>query len=223
MTHLLNLHGRNPTNHLKRCASQPLPDFVGQDSMRERLDALHASGEAAQMKRLGHCLLHGPPGLGKTTLATIICKTMGTQLVVTSGSVIDKPGDLAGILTNLKEGDVLFIDEIHRMNRAVEEYLYSAMEDFTLDLMIDSVPSRSQRAGCLSVSRGSAPRHGRATALALRTHIQARLLTLLIHWRRSFALGKFSIPHFSKTQPSLLRNLRCTAHLTTCPPALRSD
>ena len=119
---------------------QSLHDFVGQDNIRERLEVFMAAaiqrGEA-----LGHCLFHGPPGLGKTTLANIIAKTMGTNLVVTSGPVIEKPGDLAGILTNLKEGDVLFIDEIHRMNRTVEEYLYPAMEDFTLDLLIDSGPS----------------------------------------------------------------------------------
>ncbi len=119
---------------------QTLVDFSGQDSVRERLDvfigAAKKRGEA-----LGHCLFYGPPGLGKTTLANIIAKTMGTQLVVTSGPIIEKAGDLAGILTNLKEGDVLFIDEIHRMNRAVEEYLYPAMEDFTLDLIIDSGPA----------------------------------------------------------------------------------
>jgi len=119
---------------------ETLGDFVGQDNIRERLDVFIAAAKERN-EALGHCLLHGPPGLGKTTLANIIAKSMGTQLVVTSGPVIEKPGDLAGILTHLKEGDILFIDEIHRMNRTLEEYLYPAMEDFTLDLMIDSGPS----------------------------------------------------------------------------------
>lgn len=117
-----------------------LDEFSGQDNIRERLAVVM---EAAKQRKeaLGHCLFNGPPGLGKTTLAHIIAKTMGTNLVVSSGPVIEKPGDLAGILTNLKEGDVLFIDEIHRLNRSVEEYLYPAMEDFSLDLLIDSGPS----------------------------------------------------------------------------------
>ncbi len=119
---------------------QTLADFIGQENIRERLEVFM---QAAKQRKeaLGHCLFHGPPGLGKTTLANIIAKTMGTHLVVTSGPVIEKPGDLAGILTNLKEGDVLFIDEIHRLNCAVEEYLYPAMEDFSLDLLIDSGPA----------------------------------------------------------------------------------
>ena len=119
---------------------ESLTDFVGQDSVKERLEII--IGAAKQRKEpLGHCLFYGPPGLGKTTLANIIAKTMGTQLVVTSGPVIEKAGDLAGILTNLKDGDILFIDEIHRLSRVVEEYLYPAMEDFSLDLLIDSGPS----------------------------------------------------------------------------------
>lgn len=119
---------------------QSLMEFIGQDSLRDRLTVLI---EAAKQRNesLGHCLFSGPPGLGKTTLANILAKAMGTNIIVTSGPVIEKPGDLAGILTNLKEGDVLFIDEIHRLNRSVEEYLYPAMEDFVLDLMIDSGPS----------------------------------------------------------------------------------
>jgi Holliday junction DNA helicase RuvB len=119
---------------------QSLNDFVGQDQVRERLEVL--IGAAKQRgETLGHCLFSGPPGLGKTTLANIVAKLMGTNLVITSGPMIEKAGDLAGVLTNLKEGDVLFIDEIHRLSRTIEEYLYPAMEDFVLDLMIDSGPS----------------------------------------------------------------------------------
>jgi holliday junction DNA helicase RuvB len=119
---------------------QCLSDFIGQSQIRDRLEVL--IGAAKQRgETLGHCLFSGPPGLGKTTLANILAKAMGTNLIVTSGPVLEKAGDLAGILTSLKTGDVLFIDEIHRLNRAVEEYLYQAMEDFALDLMIDSGPS----------------------------------------------------------------------------------
>ena len=116
-----------------------LKEFIGQEAVREKLDvflgAAKKRGEA-----LGHSIFYGPPGIGKTTLANIIAKEMGADLVVTSGPSIDKPADLAGILTNLKEGDILFIDEIHRLSRSVEEYLYPAMEDFSLDLMLDSGP-----------------------------------------------------------------------------------
>ncbi|MCH9626144.1 MAG: Holliday junction ATP-dependent DNA helicase RuvB [Chlamydiales bacterium] len=119
---------------------QSLDDFVGQEDVRERLNVFMGAAKL-RGESLGHCLLSGPPGLGKTTLAGIISKTMERSLVVTSGPMLDKPGDLAGILTNLQQGDVLFIDEIHRMSRVVEEYLYPAMEDFVLDLMIDSGPN----------------------------------------------------------------------------------
>jgi Holliday junction DNA helicase RuvB len=119
---------------------QTLDDFSGQESIRERLNVL--IGAAQQRKEaVSHCLFYGPPGLGKTTLANIVAKSMGTKLTVTSGPIIEKAGDLAGLLTNLQDGDILFIDEIHRLNRAIEEYLYPAMEDFTLDLLIDSGPN----------------------------------------------------------------------------------
>jgi holliday junction DNA helicase RuvB len=117
-----------------------LTEFLGQEHLHERLDVFIRAAKQ-RSEPLGHCLFHGPPGLGKTTLAHILSKSMGTNLVVTSGPVIEKAGDLAGLLTSLKEGDFLFIDEIHRLNRTIEEYLYPAMEDFALDLMIDSGPS----------------------------------------------------------------------------------
>lgn len=119
---------------------QSLSDFTGQDQIRERLEVM--IGAAKQRNEtLGHCLFSGPPGLGKTTLANILAKAMGSNIIVTSGAVIEKPGDLAGILTHLQTGDILFIDELHRLNRAAEEYLYPALEDFVLDIMIDSGPS----------------------------------------------------------------------------------
>lgn len=120
-----------------------LADFLGQEDLKKRLRILiHAAKEREE--QLSHCLFHGPPGLGKTTLANILATEMGTKLTTTSGPAIERAADLAGILTNLEKGDILFIDEIHRLPRAIEEYLYSAMEDFVLDLMIDSGPqSRS--------------------------------------------------------------------------------
>ncbi len=116
---------------------QNLDHFIGQDNVREQMSVLI---EAAKKRKeaLGHLLFCGPPGLGKTTLSHIIATSMGANIVVTSGPVIEKAGDLAGILTKLKDGDILFIDEIHALNRTIEEYLYPAMEDFALDLVIDS-------------------------------------------------------------------------------------
>src|SRR5688572_15128559 len=115
-------------------------EFTGQAKVRERLEitvqAAKQRGEAVD-----HVLLSGPPGLGKTTLANIIAKAMGANLKSTSGPTIEKAGDLAGLLTNLDEGDVLFIDEIHRLQKTIEEYLYPAMEDFKLDIIIDQGPN----------------------------------------------------------------------------------
>lgn len=115
-------------------------DFVGQERVRERLElAVKAAGDRGEA--LDHVMLSGPPGLGKTTLAHILAESMGTNIKVTSGPVIDKAGDLAGLLTSLEPRDVLFIDEIHRMQKAVEEYLYAAMEDFVIDIVIDQGPN----------------------------------------------------------------------------------
>ena len=123
-----------------RIRPQELSAFQGQDKVAENLKVFI---RAALMRgdTLDHVLLHGPPGLGKTTLANIIANEMGSTLRITSGPVLDKPGDLAGLLTNLNAGDVLFIDEIHRLSPIVEEYLYSAMEDYKIDIVLDKGPS----------------------------------------------------------------------------------
>ena len=115
-------------------------EYIGQDKVKENLkifiEAAKSRGEP-----LDHCLLYGPPGLGKTTLAGIIASEMGVNIRITSGPAIEKAGDLAAIITNLQEGDVLFIDEIHRLSRTVEEILYPAMEDYAVDIIIGKGPS----------------------------------------------------------------------------------
>ncbi len=115
-------------------------DFTGQEKIIENLKVF-VQAAAQREEALDHVLLHGPPGLGKTTLSYIIAQELGANIRTTSGPVLEKPGDLAGLLTNLEKGDVLFIDEIHRLSPVVEEFLYSAMEDYKIDIMIDSGPN----------------------------------------------------------------------------------
>jgi len=117
-----------------------LGDFAGQARIRERIEVLIQAAKGRE-EPLEHLLFSGPPGLGKTTLANILAREMGANLKCTSGPVIEKAGDLAGLLTSLEKGDILFIDEIHRLNKTIEEYLYPAMEDFRIDIIIDQGPN----------------------------------------------------------------------------------
>ena len=124
----------------KSIRPQTLDEYIGQDKVKENM-RIYIESAKKRGEPLDHCLLYGPPGLGKTTLSIIIANEMGANIKITSGPAIERPGDLASILTNLKENDVLFIDEIHRLNKNVEEILYPALEDFTLDIVIGKGPS----------------------------------------------------------------------------------
>ena len=167
-------------------------DFSGQDKVVENLrifvKAARLRGEA-----LDHVLLHGPPGLGKTTLSNIIANELGVGFKVTSGPVLDKPGDLAGVLTSLEPNDVLFIDEIHRLSPVVEEYLYSAMEDYRIDIMIDKGPSaRSIQIDLNPFTLvGATTRSGLLTAeIASRSRGTPRIANALLRRVRDFAQVK---------------------------------
>ena len=154
-----NIRGKNSDKEFEN-ALRPLsfPDFNGQEKIVSNLKIFV---QAARMRgeSLDHVLLHGPPGLGKTTLSNIIANELGVGFKVTSGPVLDKPGDLAGILTSLEPNDVLFIDEIHRLSPIVEEYLYSAMEDYRIDILIDKGPSARSIQIDLTPSHSSVQQH----------------------------------------------------------------
>jgi len=161
----------------KALRPQDFSDFSGQPKVVENLKVFVSAAKMRE-EALDHVLLHGPPGLGKTTLSHIIANEMEVGIKVSSGPVLDKPGDLAGLLTNLEEGDILFIDEIHRLSPVVEEYLYSAMEDFKIDIMIESGPNaRSVQIALNSFTLiGATTRSGLLTApLRARFGINSRL------------------------------------------------
>lgn len=197
-------------------------DFTGQDKIVENLKVFVSAAKQRQ-EPLDHVLLHGPPGLGKTTLSNIIANELGSNIKITSGPVLEKPGDLAGLLTNLEANDVLFIDEIHRLNAVVEEYLYSAMEDFKIDIVLDTGPNARSIQISLNPFTliGATTRSGLLTApLRARFGINARLeyydaalLTSIV--KRSSALlqtpmdddAAFEIARRSRGTPRIANNL----------------
>ena len=190
---------------------QDLHDFTGQDKIVSNLKIFVA---AAKMRgeSLDHVLFHGPPGLGKTTLAHIIANELGVNMKVTSGPILDKPGDLAGLLTSLEEGDVLFIDEIHRLSPVVEEYLYSAMEDFVIDIMIDKGPgARSVRISLNPFTLiGATTRSGLLTSpLRARFGIQSHL-------------EYYDTQVLQKIVPSIMQTSREEKPISTPPPRWKS-
>src|ERR1041385_1302571 len=197
-------------------------DFTGQQKITDNIK-IFVMAAKQRNEPLGHVLLHGPPGLGKTTLSHIIANELGSRVKITSGPVLDKPSDLAGLLTNLESHDVLFIDEIHRLNPIVEEYLYSAMEDFRIDIMLDSGPNaRSVQIGLNPFTLiGATTRAGLLTSpLRARFGINARLeyydsALLTTITKRSAAILKtpidedaaFEIARRSRGTPRIANNL----------------
>ncbi len=197
-------------------------DFTGQDKILENLKVFVAAAKGRE-EPLDHVLLHGPPGLGKTTLSSIIANELGAEIKITSGPVLEKPSDLAGLLTNLEPNSVLFIDEIHRLNPVVEEYLYSAMEDYRIDIMLDSGPNARTIQITLNPFTliGATTRAGLLTSpLRARFGINARLeyytsdlLTTIVK-RSAYLLktpineeGAFEIARRSRGTPRIANNL----------------